>query len=56
MRIQNEYLNDLMERVVKRDPGELEFHQAVREVLASLAPVAMLCLGKHMTTLPSFRT
>ena len=40
MRIQNEYLNDLMERVVKRDPGELEFHQAVREVLASLAPVA----------------
>ena len=33
-------MNDLMERVVKRDPGELEFHQAVREVLASLAPVA----------------
>ena len=40
MSIQNEYLNGLMERVVQRDPGEKEFHQAVREVLTSLAPVA----------------
>ena len=40
MSIQNEYLNDLMERVIKRDLNEPEFHQAVREVLASLAPVA----------------
>ena len=40
MSIQNEYLNDLMERVIRRDPGEREFHQAVREVLTSLAPVA----------------
>ena len=40
MSIQNEYLNGLMERVVKRDPNEPEFHQAVREVLTSLAPVA----------------
>ena len=40
MSIQNEYLNGLMERVVRRDPGEKEFHQAVREVLTSLAPVA----------------
>ena len=40
MSIQNEYLNGLMERVVKRDPAEPEFHQAVREVLTSLAPVA----------------
>lgn len=39
MNIQNEYLNGLMERIVKRDPGELEFHQAAQEVLASLAPV-----------------
>ena len=39
MNIQNEYLNGLMERIIKRDPGELEFHQAAREVLASLAPV-----------------
>ena len=28
-----------MERVVRRDPAEPEFHQAVREVLTSLAPV-----------------
>ena len=28
-----------MERIVQRDPGEAEFHQAAREVLASLAPV-----------------
>ena len=40
MSIQNEYLNRLMERVIQRDPGEKEFHQAVREVLTSLAPVA----------------
>ena len=39
MSIPNEYLNGLMERVIARDPGEPEFHQAVREVLTSLAPV-----------------
>ena len=39
MSIPNEYLNGLMERVIARDPGEAEFHQAVREVLTSLAPV-----------------
>ena len=39
MSIQNEYLNDLMARVIARDPNEPEFHQAVREVLTSLAPV-----------------
>ena len=33
------YLNELMERVVSRNPGEPEFHQAVREVLESLEPV-----------------
>ena len=33
-------LADVMEQVVKRNPGELEFHQAVREVLESLEPVA----------------
>ena len=36
MRIENEYLSQLMERVVRRNPAEPEFHQAVREVLASL--------------------
>ena len=35
----SQYLNDLMETVVKRNPGEPEFHQAVREVLESLEPV-----------------
>ena len=39
MSIPNEYLNGLMERVIARDPGEAEFHQAVREVLTSLSPV-----------------
>ena len=39
MSIPNEYLNGLMERVIARDPGQPEFHQAVREVLTSLAPV-----------------
>ena len=35
----SEYLNGLMERVKKRNPGEPEFHQAVEEVLLSLEPV-----------------
>lgn len=39
MSFKNEYLNGLMERVVKRNPGEPEFHQAVREVLESLQVV-----------------
>ena len=34
-----EYLNDLMARVEKRNAGEIEFHQTVREVLESLEPV-----------------
>ncbi len=39
MSFKNAYLSDLMERVIKRNPGEPEFHQAVREVLESLEPV-----------------
>ena len=39
MSIQNEYLSGLMERVVRRNPAEPEFHQAVQEVLATLVPV-----------------
>ena len=35
----NEYLNNVMETVIKRNPAEPEFHQAVREVLESLEPV-----------------
>ena len=33
------YLNDLMERVERRNPGESEFHQTVKEVLESIEPV-----------------
>lgn len=40
MSIKNEYLIGLMERVIKRNPNEPEFHQAVEEVLESLDPVA----------------
>ncbi len=33
------YLNELMETVMKRNPGEPEFHQTVKEVLESIEPV-----------------
>ncbi len=39
MSFKNQYLNELMERVVKRNPGEPEFHQTVKEVLESIEPV-----------------
>ena len=39
MSFKNEYLIGLMDRVIARNPGEPEFHQAVREVLESLEPV-----------------
>ncbi|MCR5823591.1 MAG: NADP-specific glutamate dehydrogenase [Lachnospiraceae bacterium] len=35
----NEYLKRVMENVIKRNPGENEFFQAVSEVLESLQPV-----------------
>ena len=35
----SEYLEGLMQTVIRRNPGESEFHQAVREVLESLEPV-----------------
>jgi len=35
----NQYLNDLMARVEKRNPNEPEFHQTVKEVLESIEPV-----------------
>ncbi|MEG2539572.1 MAG: NADP-specific glutamate dehydrogenase [Clostridium sp.] len=34
-----EHINEVFEKVVKRNPNELEFHQAVKEVLDSLVPV-----------------
>ena len=39
MSIQNAYLNKVYEDVVKRNPNEPEFQQAVYEVLESLVPV-----------------
>ncbi len=39
MSIKNQYLAQVMENVIKRNPGEPEFHQAVKEVLESLEPV-----------------
>ncbi len=39
MSFKNQYLNDLMDRVVKRNANEPEFHQAVQEVLESIEPV-----------------
>ena len=34
-----QYLNDLMDKVIKRNAGEPEFHQTVKEVLESIEPV-----------------
>jgi glutamate dehydrogenase (NADP+) len=39
----DEKLTDVFDEVVRRNPGETEFHQAVREVLESLGPV----VAKH---------
>ncbi|MCL6590669.1 MAG: NADP-specific glutamate dehydrogenase [Firmicutes bacterium] len=33
------YVSELLEKVIKRNPNEPEFHQAVKEVLESLEPV-----------------
>lgn len=43
MAFTNQYLADLYDKVVARNQGEPEFHQAVREVLESLEPV----VAKH---------
>ena len=37
------YVDEIMESVLMRNPGEPEFHQAVNEVLTSIAPV----IAKH---------
>ena len=39
MKMRNPSLQSLMECVVRRNPQEPEFHQAVREVLCSLEPL-----------------
>jgi glutamate dehydrogenase (NADP+) len=45
----DEKLTSIFDDVVKRNPGEVEFHQAVREVLESLGPVITRHpeLGEH---------
>ena len=37
------YVDEIMESVLKKNPGEPEFHQAVKEILDSIAPV----IAKH---------
>jgi glutamate dehydrogenase (NADP+) len=32
-------MNEIVDRITNRDPGEKEFHQAVGEVLESVRPV-----------------
>ena len=39
MEFKSQYLNDVYENTVKRNPGESEFLQTVKEVLTSLEPV-----------------
>ena len=34
-----EYIASVYDQVVRRNPGEVEFHQAAKEVLDSLEPV-----------------
>ena len=33
------YVNDIIEQVIKRNPNEPEFHQAIKEVLPSIEPL-----------------
>ncbi|WP_040837097.1 NADP-specific glutamate dehydrogenase [Nocardia brevicatena] len=43
MTVMDEKLRDIYDEVLRRNPGEIEFHQAVYEVLGSLGPV----VAKH---------
>ena len=48
MTLKNAYLQKVYEDVEKRNPGEKEFLQAVKEVLESLEPVETRhCRGRH---------
>ena len=35
------YVDSFMAELIKKNPGENEFHQAVKEVIESVAPVVM---------------
>ena len=39
MELKNQYVKNVIEKVVAKNPGETEFHQTVTEVLSSLEPV-----------------
>ena len=39
MNVQNQYIKSVIEKVIAKNPGEVEFHQTVEEVLSSLEPV-----------------
>jgi glutamate dehydrogenase (NADP+) len=39
MQVAKEYVNEVYETVIKRNPNESEFHQAVKEIFDSLVPV-----------------
>ena len=39
MNLKNQYLNSVIEKVIAKNPGEVEFHQTRTEVLSSLEPV-----------------
>ena len=39
MNLKNQYLNSVIEKVIAKNPGEVEFHQTITEVLSSLEPV-----------------
>ena len=45
------YVDEVIESVVKKNPGEPEFHQAVKEVLESLKPVVEATARKRRTRL-----
>ncbi|NMD72098.1 NADP-specific glutamate dehydrogenase [Bacillus sp. DNRA2] len=39
LQVAKEYVNDVYAKVIQRNPGESEFHQAVKEIFDSLVPV-----------------
>ncbi len=39
MNVKNQYIKSVIEKVIAKNPGEVEFHQTVEEVLSSLEPV-----------------
>lgn len=44
------YVDDVMELVLRRNPGEAEFHQAVKEFLDSIAPVIKVHEAEYRET------